>query len=429
MEDFDLSKYAMKEIAGRGLPVYIFGTVEESILRLLSYFREYRIECETIFADKTGSIVKDRIDVLSLCAHLGIMVVPPPVDVSALPKGIVIYAGELIERRRWMEYFSRGGYHTVIDANDMFCYTARVKCDKYFANCDNLLLRCRTCVANSGYCPISDNYYRGRGLSRRKSINRLLIRCGFICNYKCDGCSQFIPYFTERHRRNFDGREIIADVKKVAASLQYIQDIWLEGGEAMLWKPFPDLLRSVAALENVGRIFVLTNGSYVPSENVLDALSDHRELIKVEINAYEANSNMPTLFDAFDKRGIAFMLRSEIRHWYDFRDTHFRNRSLAEIKDMKNKCSFFKRNYDQWMLTDGKLSAFCCEAGYLTHYLDKYDEFANDFIAIRQTDADSLSSAMERLYDRAYLDACNYCAGAFYDNTRLKAARQLSRNE
>jgi organic radical activating enzyme len=425
MEALDLSKYSMKEIAGHNLPVYICGAAKESIMRLLNYFREYHVECKALFTDKNPA-AKDHDNAASFCAWLGIDVVPPPANVMSLPKGIVIYAGEPLEAKKWCALFSLGDYHTVLDANDLFSYPTWAKCHKYVAGNGNLLRRCRNCGASSRACPILDSYYRHKGLSRKRSIARLLVRCSFICNYKCDGCSQFIPYFTERHKSNFDGQEIIADTKKVASSLQYIHDIWLEGGEAMLWKPFPDLLRAVAALDNAGQIYVLTNGSYMPSESALDALRDNRERVRVEINAYETNSSLAMLFSALDKRGIEFVLRTEYQYWYDFRDTHFRNRNLDEIEDIRNKCSLFNRHYDQWMLTDGKFSSLCCIAEYIARYLGKHDELAGDFIDIRQTAAEDLPFAMERISDKRYFGACNYCAGAFPGNAHLNVARQLS---
>jgi hypothetical protein len=425
MQGHDFKQFSMKTIATYNLPIYIFcGSAEENILRLLRYCDAHLLKCAAIFTVNTTCNSEKYTDVLSICARMGICVLSPPIDARDLPKGVLICAADLCERQRWLDAFSKDTAHIVVDVYDLFCYPSYAKCLKYFAKSEHLLTRCRTCDASYRNCPIRERYYENKGEARQKAITRLLVRCGFICNYKCEGCSQFLPYFTDRHKAYFDGGEVINDVGKMAATLQYIDDLWLEGGEAMLWKPFPDLIGEVVKFNNVGEIYVLTNGSYIPSRKVLDVLEENRERIHVEVNAYVANSDLPKLFEAFDRRRIRFALRNEISAWYDFSDTSFRARSADELRNIKNVCALFKRDYDLWILTDGKLSALCCEAGYLTHYLNLYGQCDNDYIDIRETYEGNIPEAMVRLYGKGYLDACNYCAGAFIGNQRIQVARQ-----
>jgi hypothetical protein len=160
----------------------------------------------------------------------------------------------------------------------------------------------------------------------------------------------------------------------------------------------------------------------------LAALREHRERVTVEVNAYPGNSNLSLLFETFDSRGIEFKLRPESGQWFDLRDTSFRGGALDKLRNIKNVCAFYKRNYDQWMLTDGRLSTLCCITDYLRHYLHLHDKLTDDYIDLRQTPDESLVPAMERLYERGYFDACNYCASGFQDNPRrLKAAVQLKK--
>ncbi|MDR1398031.1 MAG: radical SAM protein [Desulfarculales bacterium] len=424
MNSIDLNKYAMASIASYARPVYICGQVKTSVIKLLRYFKEFNLACAGLFTDKDGPAGKDPDRALHLSACLGIPILPVSDDILTMPPSIIIYAGDLVERDALMGRFSASGRHIVIDAQDLFCYPSWNKCQKYYRNPENLLLRCRTCPANYRHCPL---LAQQKGPGPGKSITRLLLRCGFVCNNRCAGCSQFIPYFKAGHKKHFDGTRIMDDLHKLASALLYIRDLWLEGGEAMLWQPFPRLLRCALALDNVAHIFVLSNGTYVPRREVLAVLGEYSRRVKVEINAYPGNGNLSKVMDAFDHYGVNFMLRPEISGWTDFRAAGFRGRSLEELRDIKNKCLFFKRNDDQWMLTDGKLSAFCCEAGYVIHYLNLYAECENDYIDIRQLPAEAIATAMGKLFRRSYLEACNYCPGKFAGASAIRPAVQLGK--
>lgn len=425
----DLEKYSIKGLANNGLPIYIFGTLKKNIPKILNYLTELQLKCNTVFIEEDLPQDRDYSYVLSICKGLGINVSHLPPAASLFPIGVIVYSVELYERKKWVDFFSTGNKHFLVDAHDLFAYASYIKCEKYFLNSDNLLHHCRSCPASYGNCPIREYNYKKQGLAREKAIEQLLLRCGFICNYACEGCNQFIPYYTEYHKKNFNSDDIINDLCKVAGSLQYINNLWLEGGEAMLWEPLPELINKAVQLDNIGSISILTNGSYIPRNEVLNVISENRERMLVHINAYKVNQNLTKIFSIFERYRIKYYLRDERSNWADFRDTSFKKLSVSELSNIRKRCHHYKRNYNRWILNDGKLFAYCCITGYLTHYLNKYDELSKDHIDIRKIPETNLLEEMDHLYDKSYLDTCNYCALASKTVQDIDVAMQIKQRK
>jgi organic radical activating enzyme len=419
-----IDELALENIKHRNLPVYVHGFEAKTIFRLLRLFDEHQIKCNAVFL-KTGSIEANE-TALKWCAERGIPILEPPQTALDIPKGIVICATELFEEKHWIEFYTNKGYHTVYKASTIFAYPSYKRCLENYPVQENLLERCRDCPANCSECPIRTEYYLSKGENCYKAINRLLVRCGFICNYRCDGCCQYIPQFTDDHIRNFSIQEIEGDLVKAVTSIQYVNEVWLEGGEAMLWQGFPKIVEAVARFPNIARMTVLTNGSYIPNEKVMKALSENRERITVEINAYEVNNHLEELTKALENNAIQYKLRNKYNAWVDFTDNSYHDYSDEELYDkIPRKCRFYKRNFDQWMLTDGRLSTFCCQSGYIRHYLRLYEELSSDDINIRDMKVREIPAAMDKMYNRGNSEACRYCAGAFNERFNKDVAKQL----
>jgi hypothetical protein len=237
--------------------------------------------------------------------------------------------------------------------------------------------------------------------------DHICIRCGYICNLRCKYCAEKVPYYTSIHKKCFDAQSVIEDLKKLSESFNFIKKINFTGGDCMLNRDFADLVRYVSTLKNVGSIYVVTNGGYIPHNDILYAIADSGK-VRVEINIYPSVGNSPyVLAEKLKKMGIDYHLREGGVSWFDPSDNQFRGRTVEELKNLYASCAWSKL----YIYESGRLNIRCGMACALLYFYDKYSECEMDYIDLRKLSPAEIAMAVGTLEARGYMDICNYCQG------------------
>ncbi|MCL2633234.1 MAG: radical SAM protein [Oscillospiraceae bacterium] len=427
-----MNDYSYKSIISDKLPIYLHGAFSDYSNRVLDWLDNNDGKLTHVFDQSfLEAYNTDKHDsYISRYNELGLRVMPPPNYVETLPRGVVILAvNERNQRELWRKW-GGGNYHRVIDVLDIINSSYYVHCSDINRNSSDLLNKCHSCPAALRHCAVRSEWYeREMGLTRDKVIRHLAFKAGVICNFKCKHCCEFLPHFSEKHRQKFDADRLIEDIKKLSESLEYIGVLSFSGGDVMLNKGLGKVIEETIKLNNIGDMYCLTNGTYIPSNEVLDAIQLSNGRVRVVINNYSINNGASPLTDELKKRNIIHNIRNNTG-WFDFTDYGFKNRSVGTLKSFINTCAFDAGSRSKYyhIMIDGKISERCGVASGLLYYLDKWSELTQDYIDIRSLSVDCIPTALTNLEDRGYMDICNFCVSAATGENTLAAAEEQLKN-
>ncbi len=119
-------------------------------------------------------------------------------------------------------------------------------------------------------------------------ISQVLSAVTTRCTFRCKYCSNLMPYFDKQY--DYTPKEIVEDLMLLFNRVDYLASYYLIGGEPLLNKELPSIISNVYEnfSEQIGYIQIITNGSVVPSEelirvmrkcNVTVRISDYTKMI------------------------------------------------------------------------------------------------------------------------------------------------------
>jgi hypothetical protein len=424
----DISKYSILSIVSQDKPIYIYGAFTTNSLKVLSYLVKHGHNPENILDEnfQFGNETNKYEEFTNIYKEQGIRIIPHPTDIMSIKQGIVIIAEAEKRQRKWIRYFSRNNYHIVYDAFDIVFYPEYERCINDSVNYP--LLRCKTCHASFRNCPVRENWYASKGIDRpSKTIRHIAIKPGFICNLKCKYCCEFLPKFEGIHKRVFDPEALIKDIKKLSDSVEYIKTISLSGGDVMLNSSLAQVINEVLSIDNIGEFYTLTNGTYIPHQDILNAFQENAQKIRVVINDYSINGGAIELRKELNRRGIKNLLRPN-EGWYDLNDLTFKSRSVQQLKVLYEQCDFDCNSGYYYVMTEGRLNTRCGVANAIMYYLQNYNVLSNDWIDVRSISKQEIANELTALEDREYLDTCNYCRGCTVETRNLEPAKNQMPN-
>lgn len=126
------------------------------------------------------------------------------------------------------------------------------------------------------------------------------------CNLSCKECMNRIPQI--QHGKMVIGR-VIRSIEQLSRIAEFNR-IVISGGEPLLNEELYKIVALLNRLPDVKCIYILTNATLVPSENLLYALSNTEKTVKVIMNAYqEVPNKIPEIKEMLKKRNISYAIR------------------------------------------------------------------------------------------------------------------------
>ncbi len=224
------------------------------------------------------------------------------------------------------------------------------------------------------------------------------------CSLRCQECSLFIPYVTEP--MDFPAEEIMEDLNTVLTSMGYTRVINFYGGEPLLHPDLANMIRSLREDRRMDRISIITNGTIVPKEDVLQAMAEE-ERFMVRISDYgKISKNLTRLTDSLQQYKIPYEV-ANYTYWDRHSGIGITNDSEEKLAAKFRLCTacnvLFLINRRGYMCSTA--SAVCNMGGFPEHP-SNYIDLAN------KTDfSERLSRFLKRRHTGEYKDACRYCSG------------------
>ena len=242
------------------------------------------------------------------------------------------------------------------------------------------------------------------------------------CSLHCKDCAFAIPYV--KKPVSFDAEKMAEDLDKLL-SVSITPLVSMVGGEVFLHPQLDkvvDNLKKMKNYGNAGRFEVITNGTILPSKELLLQLKT-LTCFGIAINDYDVkNDKIPELIERCEKIGVPYRLAREIKRiWGDHGDfTAQRGRSEAEKVHLYWLCGTCCALYG------GKL--YTCNRAAILQENGLVNRDENDSLDIRNYSGSNLKNDVYRLiYEKPYITTCDVCDGyiASLNGTGNAAFRQI----
>lgn len=233
------------------------------------------------------------------------------------------------------------------------------------------------------------------------------------CTMNCRHCNTGIPYFTgEAHLAPVGFEVFKQDIDSLLDSVDFIYAFGFVGGEPLINKDLAKMLSYAVKQKKIRHIFIATNCTILPSDELISAMKSGGERFAVQISDYrdvKIQGNVDVKYLDFKntlaKNGIKFSA---------FHEKHGANwHSLPEIFQDKQDPKKVKKIYDNCfgrycnMICDGILTQ-CTISVYINRNKELSPEINNELIDIRAKGG-NLAKQIIQFYSRPYSEFCHYC--------------------
>ncbi len=224
------------------------------------------------------------------------------------------------------------------------------------------------------------------------------------CNLKCKDCILRIPY--QKAHKDEAMERIFADLDRTLEIVDSIKLLEVCGGETFLYRDLIPFLEKAKTYSRIFHICVITNGTIIPEEAVLDAMRESN--ISIKISDYGNISDQKTALEEIcRKKDIPCFVQD--CSWFDLspkEDLHYSEAELQELFDncnIKNNCI---RNWDGIIYRCGFQRVW-------EGLLPELDSVHKDGVDLkdRTDDRELKKKLIEYLSASVPFEICRYCRG------------------
>ena len=223
------------------------------------------------------------------------------------------------------------------------------------------------------------------------------------CSLKCKDCCALMPAFNQKGHIKMSVEEFKNTLEQLLENVNSIRKLIILGGEPLLRSELPELLEYAAEKDKVIHIAIVSNGTMLPSEKLINVLKKYNK-----INFYMSNYNgNPDIEPILKYEQIKALLKQNglkyqmMESWEWFKELGFASDKLCE--------SARRRNYETCHRTkclqtlDRKIDI--CSKAFSGRNLGLIN--TKDFIDLDKTA--NLRQDLINFYQKDMVDACEYC--------------------
>lgn len=308
-----------------------------------------------------------------------------------------------------LERFSALGYKTVLFPASLFlnldCEEAAVYVTEQLGRGDDGYSFRDSVDAYQVFEWIDEYMVRGVGyVTHKKEISRAVnLDLTDRCTLRCKNCLALKPYFTNRSEMPWEKMELVIDR---LLSLKWFRRFHLLGGEPFLYPHLDKVLEKLCASPELEHINIITNGTVIPNETVLNLLKNPKVMVRVSYYG-DLSKNYRELEAVCRSRDIK--IRVHAQRWEDIGRALPAVSSSRETQIRYDECS--QKSGSFFYVLHGQ--ATLCPFAANTHALGLYESDGEDVVDLLNTDSpEALFERLNALYWRkAPLTACRYCNG------------------
>lgn len=277
---------------------------------------------------------------------------------------------------------------------------------------------------NDKILPIIATYYFDKSYMRLAQIT-LTERCSLKCKKCAHAC-----YNVDSSSEDMQLSEVYRSADMFFSKVDFINEFVLIGGEPLLYKQLPDAITYIGERyrSKMGIFCITTNGTIVPSKEVLQACSRYNVLFRISNYAKaipRLRESHKKLIEALERYEIEYKLAPEDGDWIDY-GFDYLDRDMDETELIQT----FDHCLTPCREIRGDRLYFCVMARSVSDNLH-LNEGKNDYLDLEKLDGDSYRKELLEFNlgysEKGYLDMCHRCHGMDAENYPIPVAEQVIR--
>ncbi len=235
------------------------------------------------------------------------------------------------------------------------------------------------------------------------------------CTLRCENCADLIPYY--KRPENFDSRKIIFCLKKYLTAVDSVHLLLLSGGESFIYPDLNKVLDFCIHEKRVKRVCVVTNGTVIPDDKICKLLSNLKVMVRVSYYSCVKEKREKTIHFLREHNILVQDLKGQ--KWFDVGGFEKRGRNGKQLKWIFQHCSMnncFEINKNNVLFCARQRGG---ELG-LTPKIPR-----QDYVSLREKSSNCLRQELLQMYDKDFLDTCDYCDGITERSLRIIPGKQI----
>lgn len=246
-----------------------------------------------------------------------------------------------------------------------------------------------------------------------------------VCNLRCKYCNALMPCYEKPKSLKLD--DVLRDIDAILYK-RNLYHINIEGGEPFLWKQLPNLIFELNKRPEIMQYIIpITNGTVMPSEELLEALKLNK--VRVKISDYGNLSRKKELIKILETNGIKYWV--QLQKWYALESLSkepFDDETYIKVIDGCCKATGISNCYT----FDGKLYVCPEHANY--HKLGIFPSREGEYVNLRSGNKEDIKTKLDQFINakRRYKplpELCRHCKGRGFIEEEVPPAEQLAPGE
>jgi hypothetical protein len=267
-----------------------------------------------------------------------------------------------------------------------------------------------------------------------EKIQVKLKRSGIVitlrCTLKCKLCGGYAPYY--KNPLHFTYKEISETIDGYFSLVDNVGDFSITGGETLLHEDLGKIIeKTLEYSDKINRILILTNGTLLFKDEVIEILARNKGKCQVTISNYGSlSSKTEELYNSLVNKGITCRI---IKYsgddlfcdgWVDYGDHSKKHFTQEEVDEQGRKCAVRNRNCN-FLIQNGEIHS--CGRSYRRMELGIIPKNKEEYVDLIDK---SISNSQKRktllnIYNSVSSTSCAYCNGLCKDSPRFMPAEQL----
>lgn len=247
------------------------------------------------------------------------------------------------------------------------------------------------------------------------------------CSLKCKKCAHAC-YMTTSETEDMTIQEVFHSADSFFAKVDYINEFVLIGGEPFLYRDLATAMKYIGTkYRNQINVFsITTNGSILPSEEVLEACRQYHVLIRVSnysVQVPRLEESYRKLVAVLQEYQVEYILGAPEWEWMDYGFEYVdRGNNPAELSKVFARCKTPCKE------VRGNKLYYCVMARSVSDNL-QMGVGQEDYLDLDSLNGDNYKKELLEFSlgysEKGYLDMCRHCHGADAHNYPIPAAEQL----
>lgn len=253
------------------------------------------------------------------------------------------------------------------------------------------------------------------------------------CTLKCKLCLVYAPYYEAP--KDYPTEQTLRSIEMYFKLIDTCGTFNIQGGEPLMHPNLSAILKKTAEYrERIGKILLTTNGTLLPSLQVLETLQECGTSVQVNISDYgpELSKKAPQLIKTLEEYRIPYHVinyhgnQIHFGGWLDFTDHTLKHQTEEELITNASECGY--RSGGNLAIRNGELF-FCYRVARRIELgiIEKNEKSCVDMFDARPIEEKRQN--IRDILNAPYTPACAYCIGKRSDAKHYPPAEQLSRED